>query len=91
MEWMGVAGFSVYFRLGGARYRLGIYKYVEAPPGEHDSLQTAWLEAYADGSQEPIVFLPFNPSTLAPTALEALRTEFSEEWARRRVAGVREE
>lgn len=79
-------GFSVVFKLDNVRYRLGIYKYVEAPPGE-DEGQKTWLEALINETHEPVVCLPFDPRSLAPDELEKIRTGFCDAWAARKRPG----
>jgi hypothetical protein len=88
LRWSGWAwhGISVPFTLDGKKHRLGIYNYIETPPGEEASLEMPWLEAYEDSAQDPIAFVPFNPPTLAPSALDAARAQFQSEWRARQGA-----
>jgi hypothetical protein len=82
LRWSGWAwhGFSIPFTVGAQKFRLGIYSYVEAPAGEQSACETPWLEVYEESAQEPLVFLPFAPATLAPPELDALRQRFKAAW-----------
>lgn len=65
------------------RGRLGIYRYVEAPPGHEAALADAWLELYHDDPHRPVHWVRFAPADLGPEALDAVRAEFRESWAAR--------
>ncbi len=73
-------GLSVPFSLGGRRGRVGIYKYAEAPPGEHGALDTLWLEVYLGDADTPVAFVKFAPVTLAAKELEMARASLEAEW-----------
>lgn len=84
-RWNGWAwfGVSVPFSLQDEKYRLGIYQYVEAPPGEESARETLWLEAYVGDNPVPIAFVKFDPPTLGSKDLDAIRTSFVEVWRNR--------
>lgn len=77
-------GISVVFKFEKVEYRLGIYKYVEAPPGEEESLEHPWLEALHNGTHDLVEYLPFNPQSLAPGELDKFRVSFREAWESRK-------
>ncbi len=72
-------GLSVPFTYAGRSCHLGIYKYVEAPPGQEGSRSKLWLEGYG-GNDQPLASLEFNPKTLAHAELEAFRQRFAADW-----------
>jgi hypothetical protein len=77
-------GISVPFVAQGGQYYLGIYKYVEAPPGKESYLDTLWLEAYPDGSLVAEPELEFKPSSLSPDELDKVRALFKAKWCERK-------
>jgi hypothetical protein len=76
-------GFSVPFFLADRKWRVGIYQYLEAPPGEESACATRWLEAYEGDERSPSVFMQFSPATLAVHELDALRATFVRLWRAR--------
>lgn len=73
-------GISVPFGAEDGQYYLGIYKYVETPPGKEAYLETLWLEAYPDGSLIAKVEIDFTPSSLSPDELSKSRALFKAKW-----------
>lgn len=73
----------------GTPYRLiGIYRYLEVPDGSEADLEGAWLELYRGDPNRPVAYVAFRPSSLAPEALDAVRSEFRKECVRKGVAGT---
>lgn len=89
-RWNGWAwfGVSVPFSLQDEKYRLGIYEYVETPPGEEPARDSLWLEAYVGDNPVPVAFTKFNPATLASKELDAARAAFLEAWRNRQRPGA---
>ena len=56
---------------------------METKEGEESAKNGLWLEAYSGNEQTPIVCLTFNPPTLAPVELDAIRAQFSTAWGER--------
>ena len=64
--------------------RIGIYHYVDVPPG-HDGRDQTWLERYGADPSHAAACVLFDPTDLAPTTLEWYRQAFVAECSARAV------
>lgn len=65
---------------GGPDARIGIYRYVEAPPGHEASKDGAWLELYVEDPNVEAHYIQFAPRDLSAEALDEVRAEFRRSW-----------
>lgn len=85
----GWAWHGVSVPLIGTRHRrIGLYRYLQVPEGSETALEGSWLEVYLDDPNRPAAFVPFQPPSLAPEALDAVRSEFRDECVRNGIVGL---